>query len=481
MPTIAGMRRRGYTPESIRAFCDLIGIAKANSTVDIGKLEFCVRDDLNFRSPRVMCVLDPLKVVLTNLDEERTLDCPSWPHDVGKEGSRPVPLTRELYIEREDFQEDPEPGFFRLAPGREVRLRYAHVIRCDEVVKDEAGEVVELRCSVDLATLGANPADGRKVKGTIHWVSATRSAAVEVRVYDRLFKVKNPGIVRDFREDINPASLTVLKAARIEPSALDGAASHYQFERHGYFFVDPVDSAPGAPVFNRVVDLKDSWAAKAEAATQGAGAAEAVAGRSKKAETRPDRRTPAELRELARAANPGLQARLERFVSAWGLDPKDADVLTGDEALADFYEAAVAVHAEPTVVAKWVVNEVLREVKERPVGALPFDGARFGRLVAMVGSGALTATLAKEVFAQMARTGEDPRVIVEQRGLDKADDGEAIKAALVALLEAHPQEVARYKGGARNLMGFFTGLAMKATGGKAPAKVVQAVLGELLG
>jgi glutaminyl-tRNA synthetase len=312
-------------------------------------------------------------------------------------------------------------------------------------------------------------------------VSAASSAAVEVRVYDRLFKVKNPGIVRDFREDINPASLTVLKAARIEPSALGGAASHYQFERHGYFFVDPVDSSPGAPVFNRVVDLKDSWAAKAEAASLGAGAAEAVVGRSKKAETRPDRRTPAELRELARAANPGLQARLERFVSAWALDPKDADVLTGDEALADFYEAAVAVHAEPTVVAKWVVNEVLREVKERPVSALPFDGARFGRLVAMVGSGALTATLAKEVFAQMARTGEDPRVIVEQRGLDKADDGEAIKAALVALLEAHPQEVARYKGGARNLMGFFTGLAMKATGGKAPAKVVQAALGELLG
>jgi glutaminyl-tRNA synthetase len=265
MPTLCGLRRRGYTPEAIRAFCDRIGVAKANSTVDIALLEYHIRQNLNLRSPRVFGVLRPLRLVLTNYPEGKVedLECVNNPEDPSG-GTRKVPFSRVLYIEREDFREDPPKKFYRLAPGREVRLRYAYFVRCEEVVKDpKTGEVVELRCTYDPATRGGDAPDGRKVKATLHWVSAEHSVGAEVRLYGHLFSQAFPEDLpegQDFTSAVDPESLDVLTTCRVEPS-LAGArpGARVQFERMGYFCVD-ADSKPGRLVFNRTVTLRDDWA-----------------------------------------------------------------------------------------------------------------------------------------------------------------------------------------------------------------------------
>jgi len=262
MPTLSGMRRRGYTPEAIRRFCDEVGVAKRENLVDVGLLEFCVREDLNRRALRTMGVLRPLKVVLENYPDGQVeeMDVINNPEDPAA-GTRKVPFSRELCIERDDFMEDPPKKFFRLAPGREVRLRNAYLVTCTGIVKDDAGDVVELRCSYDPATRGGDAPDGRKVKATLHWVSAAHAVTAEVRLYDRLFTVEAPGAgERDFREELNPQSLEVIRDARLEPSLAEAEpGTGVQFERLGYFCADP-DSKPGAPVFNRTVTLKDTWA-----------------------------------------------------------------------------------------------------------------------------------------------------------------------------------------------------------------------------
>jgi glutaminyl-tRNA synthetase len=265
MPTLVGLRRRGYTPESIRSFCERIGVAKFNSVIDVQVLENAIREDLNRRAPRVMAVLKPLKVVIDNYpaDQVDEMDAINNPEDPSA-GTRKVPFTREIYIERDDFREDPPKEFFRLAPGREVRLRYAYLVTCTSVVKDAAGEITELHCTYDPATRGGNTPDGRKVKGTIHWVSAPRSLPAEVRVYDHLFTQPDPGDVPaggDYRNNLNPKSLEVVGGCRVEPSLAGAAAeSRYQFERQGYFCVDMIDSKPDQLIFNRTVSLKDTWA-----------------------------------------------------------------------------------------------------------------------------------------------------------------------------------------------------------------------------
>lgn len=264
MPTLSGMRRRGYTPEAIRAFCDRIGVAKADSTVDLGMLEYFLREDLNKRCPRVMSVLRPLKVVLENYPEGETeeLDCVNNPEDPAA-GTRKVPFSRVLYIEQEDFQENPPKQFYRLAPGREVRLRYAYFITCKEAVKDPDGNIVELRCTYDPATRGGDSPDGRKVKSTLHWVSAQHAIPGEVRLYETLFNKSDPDDTepgKDYRANMNPHSLTVLNDCRLEPALRSVTPGNtYQFERLGYFCVD-ADSTPERPVFNRTVTLKDEWA-----------------------------------------------------------------------------------------------------------------------------------------------------------------------------------------------------------------------------
>ena len=266
MPTISGFRRRGYTPGSIRSFCDRIGVAKRDSIVDIALLEHSIREELNKHAPRVMAVLRPLRVVIENYPEEQVdeLEALNNPGDPAM-GSRKVPFSRVLYIEQDDFREDPPKKYFRLAPGREVRLRYAYFITCREVVKDpQSGEIVELRCSYDPATRGGDAPDGRKVKATLHWVSAAHSISAEVRLYDHLFAKADPDDAADgadFKSNLNPNSLERLTACRLEPSLADAApGSRYQFERLGYFCADPVDSKEGATVFNRTVTLRDTWA-----------------------------------------------------------------------------------------------------------------------------------------------------------------------------------------------------------------------------
>ncbi len=261
MPTIAGLRRRGVTPEAIREFANRIGVAKANSRVGIATFEAAVRDDLNYRAPRVLAVLKPLKVVLTNFPEGKVedLEAPYWPHDVPRQGSRAIPFARTLFIEHDDFMEHPPKGFYRLIPGGRVRLRHAYVIQCHEAVKDAAGNLVELRCTYDPATLGQPPAGG-PVKGTIHWVSAAHGVRAEMRLYDRLFSEADPEAGEgDFTGRLNPESLTVAEGC-VEPSVLaDPPELRYQFERLGYFWRDPVDSKPRRPVFNRIMNLRDSW------------------------------------------------------------------------------------------------------------------------------------------------------------------------------------------------------------------------------
>ncbi len=265
MPTLSGMRRRGYTPQAIRDFCNRIGVAKTNSVVDVALLEYCIRQDLNKRAPRVMGVLEPLKVVIENYPEGQVemMEAINNPEDESM-GTRQVPFSRVLYIERDDFREDPPRKYFRLAPGREVRLRYAYFIKCVDVIKDpETGEVVELRCTYDPETRGGYAPDGRKVRGTIHWVSAQHAQDAEVRLYDRLFNKPNPAEVeegQDFTANLNPDSLQVLTGCKVEPSLAGAEPGRiYQFERKGYFCVDAVDSSPEHLVFNRTVSLRDTW------------------------------------------------------------------------------------------------------------------------------------------------------------------------------------------------------------------------------
>jgi len=266
MPTLCGLRRRGYTPASIRSFCERIGVAKKESTVDIALLEYSVREDLNRIAPRVMAVLRPLRVVIENYpeDQEEALDAVNNPEDPSM-GTRKIPFSRVIFIEQDDFREDPPKKFFRLAPGREVRLRYAYFVTCTDVVKDEqTGEIQEIRCTYDPATRGGDAPDGRKVKGTLHWVSARHAIEAEVRLYDRLFFQPNPTDDKegkDFKAFLNPESLEVLNPCYLEPSLLGvEPGSRYQFERLGYFCADTRDSRPEKPVFNRTVPLRDSWA-----------------------------------------------------------------------------------------------------------------------------------------------------------------------------------------------------------------------------
>ncbi len=260
MPTLVGMRRRGYPPEAIRAFCDRIGVGKGASWIDLSVLEDCVREQLNASAFRRQAVLNPLKVTISNYptDKVEELDAPNHPQQP-ELGTRKLPFSSELYIDRDDFMEDPPKKFFRLGPGREVRLRNGYIIKCDEVIRDEQGEAIELKCSADLDTLGKNPV-GRKVKGIIHWVSAAQAEQVEVRLYDRLFKEENPEKGKNFLDALNPESVKTVTAL-IEPGVMNAASGEtFQFERVGYFTVDSEDSLPGRPVFNRTVTLRDTWA-----------------------------------------------------------------------------------------------------------------------------------------------------------------------------------------------------------------------------
>jgi glutaminyl-tRNA synthetase len=542
MPTLAGLRRRGVRPSAIRDFAARIGVSRTNRTVDIALLEHSVRDDLNTTAPRVMAVTDPLPVLLTNVASGETLSAPYWPADVPKEGQRPLPFGPRLVIEREDFAEDPPRGFRRLAPGRVVRLRHAHVIRCDEVVKDADGNVSELRCSVLEGTLGRNP-EGVKVGAAIHWLSADEALPAEFRLYDRLFTVSEPGADgEDFLKHLNPASL-VVRHGLVEPSlARDDPEARYQFERLGYFWRDPEDGRSEALIFNRIITLKDSWTRRsAERRTaerrnterrtterrssegetagsegpqrdDGAGddgahddgahddstwrrasvasddpAAEgaAAAGHESAGHESAGVPTPAG-DEAGIQPDPlaGLEPRqleaVERYRRELGLGLDDAAQIAGRDELAGFFEAAVAEHPDPAAIANWVVNDLVRELKDRPLSELGVTPERLARLVRLVGQGTLTLPVARELFGEIARSGTDPEELVRQRGLERLDDEAAVREVVARVLADHPTEVASFRGGKDGLRGFFVGQVMRATQGRVDPKLVQQLVAEAL-
>lgn len=478
MPTLAGLRRRGVTPEAIRAFCEEIGVAKANSTVEIEKFEHFIRQDLDRRSDRVMVVLQPLKVVIENYADGQTeaFDAPYLPDGDGTTRSRKLPFSREIFIEQDDFSENPPKDWFRLAPGREVRLRYAYIIKCTSVVKDDAGNVIELRCTYDAATRDGQSHDGRKVKGTLHWVSAVHAHTVEVRLYERLFKVERPDLVeegQDWKATLNPDSLAVVTNAKAEPSLASAVSgTHVQFERKGFFFVDPVDSKPGAPIFNRTVSLKAGYTVPKEAgeslvderkASKAAEAKEKAAAKGS-VQTAEDR--------LSRLS-PEAKALADQFV-AGGVGREDAIVLGENAALRAYYEQALVGGGRAKTVANLLVNEVARALEAK--GSLSFQPAALGELAALVDDRTITPTLAKDVLADMVSTGQSPKAIVDAKGLRQVSDESALEPIVDKVLADSAGEVKRFREGNTKLMGFFVGRVMKASGGKANAERVTEML-----
>ncbi len=487
MPTIAGLRRRGITPEAVRHFCDMIGVARANSVVDLDKLDYCARADLNDKAPRVMAVLNPVRVIITNYPEgqDETRDAPYWPHDIPKEGMRPVPFSRELYIEREDFEEVAPKKWKRLSLGDEVRLRYSYVIRCDAIERDDNGEITALHCTYDPDSGDGNTLDGRKVRGIIHWVSAPHAVPVTARLYDRLFRLERPDADpdADLASLINPDSLVVAQGYAEASLASARSGDRYQFERQGYFYVDPIDSRDGAAlVVNRIVGLKDSWAkiTQSDAPAPEPVAATAAPAAPKKESTRPQKKTRAELRERAREADPTLAARQTRYIEALGLSQEDADVLSGDRALGDFYEAALAAYPQTASVTSWLINELMREVKDAEIGALALTPAAFGALVKLVDEAALSALAAKEILEILVREGGDPSVIMEARGLRQLNDEAALEGVVRDIIAANPDNVAAYRDGKTKLLGFFVGQVMQASGGKANPRLTRELVERLL-
>jgi glutaminyl-tRNA synthetase len=470
MPTIAGLRRRGVTPEAIREFCERIGVAKANSMVDIEVLDIAIRDDLNARAPRFMAVLDPLKVIVEDWDAGATdsLDAPHWPHDVPKTGSRPVTFSRELWIDRADFAEEPPPKFHRLAPGREVRLRYGYVVKCVGVDKDESGAVVAVRVTHDPATRGGNIPDGRKVPGTIHWVSAADAVPVTVRLYDRLFSHERPDAgEEDVITYLNPRSLTTVTALA-EPGILAlGAGAHVQLERVGYFYTDPVDSVGGTVMLNRVVGLKDSWAKVVEKDTPKPKAAPRAAAVDKGADKAPKGAAPK--KRVIEPLTPAQAARAERWMGALGVAEDDAALLSADEALAVLFDdASDAAGAHAPALATFLLNELPKEAR-----AGVKSPAALGRLVVRVEDGTITGRAAKDVLAVLLADGGEPDAIIEAKGLRQVSDRGAIEAVVTDIITRNPGQLAAYKGGRTGLLGFFVGEVMKATRGAANPALVQ--------
>jgi len=461
LPTIAGYKRRGYTPESILNFCNQIGIAKANSMVDVAQLEFCIRDDLNKKVPRAMCVLNPLKVTIENYEGSEELDASYYPDDIPKDGSRKLSFSKEIYIDREDFNENPPKGYFRLTPKQSVRLKHAYIITCKEVIKDDNDNVVEVKAIYHKNSKSGSDSSGIKVKSAIQWVDAKSAKRVEVRVYDRLFTNKTPQGV----EDINPNSLKVIKNALIESAVITKKPDvRFQFEREGYFYADPVDYSDEKPVFNKIVGLKDSWDKKKKAFK------DIPKSQTKKAQIN------GEVTPMSEAE----QKLFDKYTSEFGLNSEVANILARDEKLSSFYEDALSQNSSPVTIANIVANEVSRELKEKQKNELKFNSFEIAELAKMIDDETISSKIAKEVFQEMAKNGKNPTQIVETKGLMQISDPSKISPIIDEIIAANPDNVAKFKAGNSKLLGFFVGQVLKNTGGKANPKVVNELVIEKL-
>lgn len=461
LPTIAGYKRRGYTPESIINFCDSIGIAKANSMVDVAQLEFAIRDDLNTKVPRVLAVLDPLKVTITNYEGSEEIDAPYYPHDVPKEGSRKLPFSNEIYIEREDFNENPPKGYYRLTPEQSVRLRHAYIITCKEVIKDSEGNIVEIKAEYHPDSKSGSDTSGIKVRSAIQWVDAKTAKKAEVRLYDRLFKDEAP----EGMEDLNPDSLKIIKNALIEPAVItDKPDERFQFERQGYFYADPVDYTDEHPVFNKIVGLKDSWG-------------------KKKQEAKPAPQPKAKKEQIDGEVAPmteAEQALFDKYINELKLNSEVANTLARDVKLSAFYEEALSELNSPVVLANMVSNEVARELKEKEIAELQFSPKQVAELVKMVDDETISTKIAKQVFEEMVKSGESPKAIVEAKGLIQISDPAVIAPIIDEVIAKNPENVEKFKAGNTKLLGFFVGQVLKATQGKGSPKIVNELVGKKL-
>ena len=464
MPTIAGYKRRGYTKESILNFCDQIGIAKANSMVDVSQLEFCIRDDLNTKAPRVMAVLDPIKVTIENYNGSEEIDAPYFPHDIPKEGSRKIPFSNVVFIEREDFSENPVKGYNRLTLDQSVRLRHAYIITCKEVIKDASGNIVEIKAEYNPNSKSGSDTSGIKVKSAIQWVDAKTAKKIEVRLYDRLYKNEAP----EGLEDLNPNSLTVIKDALIEPAVItDKADVRFQFEREGYFYADPIDYTDENPVFNKIVGLKDSWAKKTK--TEDNKVEKVVVKQEVKKEA---------VIGVEQEMSESQKALFEKYTNKLGLNNEVSNILARDEELSKFYEEALAELNSPITIANIVANDVAKELKQS--NQLKFDAKQIAQLVKMIDEEIISNKIAKQVFEEMVKTGENPSKIVEDKGLVQITDVNIILPIIDEVIAKNPDNVAKYKAGNDKLFGFFVGQVLKATDGKANPKVVNDLVIEKL-
>ncbi len=486
MPTLSGMRRRGITPESIRTFIHRVGVAKNNSRVEIELFEHTLRDDLNHRAPRIMAVLNPLKVVISNYPAGQTeeLNASYWPRDIDQEGSRPLPFSRELYIERDDFSADPPKGFRRLAPGRSVRLRHSYVITCDEMIQDpETGDITELRCTYLPDSLGSRPA-GLKVWSAIHWVDAATSLPAEVRLYDRLFTIPIPDAPaqgKTFLDYLNPESLKTITTARVEPSIQnDPADTRYQFERLGYFIQDSQESSAHALIFNRIISLRDSWGKKKQPAQPKQRGQARATSRSQTKTTSPQARAAEVARQQARAQNPKLQEAYQTLQAKLQLSPAQADLITANSHQVQFFHAAVETYPNGTSLANWFLNQLLGLSKNKPLNQLPITGATFAKLVQRVDEGIISRNQGQKILAELVAQGGDPDTIIQARGMSQLSDTDALHPIIQQVLAANQEKVAAYRAGKTGLLGFFMGQVMRHTQGKANPQIVKTLLEKAL-
>jgi len=464
MPTIAGLRRRGYTPESILNFCEDIGVAKANSIVDVAQLEHSIRDDLNPKVPRVMSVLEPLKVIIENYNGSEEIIAPYYPHDVPKDGSRKLPFSQEIYINRDDFSENPPKGYYRLTPNQPVRLRYAYIIKFKEAIRDKNGDIIEIRAEYYPNSKSGEDSSGIKVKSAIQWVEAKSAREVEVRLYDRLFQTENPQGV----EDINPNSLKVIKNALIEPAVITEKPDiRFQFEREGYFYIDPIDHSNDKPIFNKIVSLKDSWAKKSK---------------KRDIKDRPKQKVKrVQIDGEVTPMTPEQQKIFDRYFKELKLNSEVANTLARDRTLSNFFHEALEGFKSPVTIANIVTNEVARELKHKRVDELKFTPKDISQLAKMVDEETISTKIAKQVYEEMAKSGQNPIDIVEERGLKQISDPDILLPIIDEVISKNPQNVEKYRNGNRKLFGFFVGQVLKATKGRGNPRIVNRLIKNLLG